>query len=106
MIDGGFTTVCNLTKLTDAKAHIHVIKSPAEILIHTANLIKCHRTYQTTSRSHSLEISIFLGIFIVRTLETGLILMRVPVFGVEAFIGVAVILFVILNEYLNRRSAR
>ena len=49
---------------------------------------------------------IFLGIFIVKTLETGLILMRVPVFGVEAFIGIAVILFVILNEYLNRRNAR
>lgn len=49
---------------------------------------------------------IVLGIFIVRTLETGLILMRVPVFGVDAFIGIAVILFVVLNEYMNRRNAR
>lgn len=49
---------------------------------------------------------IFLGILIVKTLETGLILMRVPVFGVDAFIGVAVIIFVIMNEYLNRRSTR
>lgn len=49
--------------------------------------------------------SIFLGLLIIKTLETGLILMRVPVFGVEAFIGVAVIIFVIINEFLNRRSA-
>jgi simple sugar transport system permease protein len=49
--------------------------------------------------------SIFLGLLIVRTLETGLILMRVPVFGVEAFLGIAVIIFVILNDILNRRSA-
>jgi simple sugar transport system permease protein len=49
--------------------------------------------------------SIFLGLLIVKTLETGLILMRVPVFGVEAFLGIAVILFVILNDILNRRSA-
>lgn len=49
--------------------------------------------------------SIFLGLLIVKTLETGLILMRVPVFGVDAFIGMAVILFVILNDFLNRRTA-
>ncbi|TVR66424.1 MAG: ABC transporter permease [Spirochaetaceae bacterium] len=47
---------------------------------------------------------ILLGLLIVKSLENGLILMRVPVFGVEAFIGIAVILFVILNEYLNRRT--
>ncbi|MEW5813864.1 MAG: ABC transporter permease [Spirochaetota bacterium] len=48
--------------------------------------------------------SILLGLLIVKTLETGLILMRIPVFGVDAFIGVAVILFVILNDFMNRRS--
>lgn len=48
----------------------------------------------------------FLGLLIVKTIETGLILMRVPVFGVETFIGIAVILFVIINETLNRRSGK
>ncbi|TFG63261.1 MAG: ABC transporter permease [Spirochaetales bacterium] len=48
----------------------------------------------------------FLGLFIIKTIETGLILMRVPVFGVETFIGIAVILFVIINETLNRRSGK
>jgi simple sugar transport system permease protein len=47
---------------------------------------------------------ILLGLLIVKALENGLILMRVPVFGVETFIGMAVIVFVILNEFLNRRT--
>jgi simple sugar transport system permease protein len=51
-------------------------------------------------------LGIVLGIFIVRIVENGLILMRVPVFGVELFIGIAVILFVLLNTYVNRRMAR
>jgi simple sugar transport system permease protein len=51
-------------------------------------------------------LGIVLGIFIVRIVENGLILMKVPVFGVELFIGIAVILFVLLNTYVNRRMAR
>jgi len=51
-------------------------------------------------------LGIVLGIFIIRIVENGLILLRVPVFGVELFIGVAVIIFVLLNAYVNRRMAR
>ncbi len=51
-------------------------------------------------------LGIVLGIFIIRIVENGLILMRVPVFCVELFIGVAVIIFVLLNAYVNRRMAR
>lgn len=50
-------------------------------------------------------LGIFLGVFIIQIIENGLILMRVPVFGVETFIGVAVILFVILNNLTNRQFA-
>jgi simple sugar transport system permease protein len=51
-------------------------------------------------------LGIVLGIFIVRIVENGLILLKVPVFGVELFIGVAVVIFVLLNGYVNRRVAR
>ncbi len=46
---------------------------------------------------------IFLGALTIHILENGLILMRVPVFGISAFIGSAIILFVILNTYIERR---
>ncbi|TES87030.1 ABC transporter permease [Candidatus Aerophobetes bacterium] len=49
---------------------------------------------------------IFLGTLTIQILENGLILMRVPVFGVSAFIGVAIILFVILNTYMGRKIIR
>jgi simple sugar transport system permease protein len=51
-------------------------------------------------------LGIVLGIFIIRIVENGLILLQVPVFGVELFIGVAVIIFVLLNTYVNRRMVR
>lgn len=51
-------------------------------------------------------LGIVLGIFIIRIVENGLILLQVPVFGVELFIGVAVVVFVLLNSYVNRRIAR
>ena len=35
--------------------------------------------------------------------ENGLILMRVPVFRVSAFIGAAIIIFVVLNTYLENK---
>jgi simple sugar transport system permease protein len=50
-------------------------------------------------------IGIALGVFIVQSLDNGLILLRVPVFGVNTFIGIAVILFVILNNLTNRQFA-
>ncbi len=49
--------------------------------------------------------SIVLGLIIIKTIENGLILMRVPVFGIDAFIGVAVIIFVIINEMVTRRAS-
>ncbi|MBE9474724.1 MAG: ABC transporter permease [Chloroflexi bacterium] len=51
-------------------------------------------------------LGIVLGIFIIRIVENGLILLQVPVFGVELFIGMAVIIFVLLNTYVNRRMVR
>jgi len=49
---------------------------------------------------------IFWGALTIQILENGLILMRVPVFGISAFIGLAVILFVVLNSYVRRRMMR
>ena len=51
-------------------------------------------------------LGIFLGLFIIQSLENGLILLQVPVFGVEVFIGAAVILFVILNNFTSRQTIR
>lgn len=48
---------------------------------------------------------IALGVFIIQIIDNGLILMQVPVFGINTFIGIAVILFVILNNAANRRLA-
>lgn len=50
-------------------------------------------------------LGIALGVFIIQILDNGLILMQVPVFGVNTFIGMAVILFVILNNLTNRQFA-
>jgi simple sugar transport system permease protein len=50
-------------------------------------------------------LGIALGVFIIQIIENGLILMQVPVFGVETFIGIAVILFVILNNLTNQQFA-
>jgi simple sugar transport system permease protein len=47
-------------------------------------------------------LGIFLGVLVVELLENGLILMRVPVFGISAFIGLAVVLFVLLNSWIDR----
>jgi simple sugar transport system permease protein len=49
---------------------------------------------------------IFLGILVIEILEDGLIMMRVPVFGISAFIGMAVIVFVLLNSFIDRTRAR
>jgi simple sugar transport system permease protein len=44
-----------------------------------------------------------LGALTIPILDNGLILLRVPVFGITAFIGLATILFVVLNTYVERR---
>jgi len=51
-------------------------------------------------------LGVFLGALTIQILENGLILMRVPVFGITAFIGVAIILFVILNIYVGSKLIR
>ncbi len=50
-------------------------------------------------------LGIALGVFIVQIIDNGLILMQVPVFGINTFIGIAVILFVLLNNLTNRQFA-
>lgn len=50
-------------------------------------------------------LGIALGVFIIQIIDNGLILMRVPVFGINTFIGLAVIFFVILNNAINRQFA-
>jgi simple sugar transport system permease protein len=49
---------------------------------------------------------VFLGTLTIQILENGLILMGAPVFGINAFIGAGVILFVILNVGIERLSVR
>lgn len=46
---------------------------------------------------------VFLGVLTVAILENGLILMGVPVFGITAFTGTAVILAVIFNSFIERK---
>lgn len=48
-------------------------------------------------------VGIILGILTIEFLENGLILMRVPVFGISAFIGLAIIIFVLINSYIERK---
>jgi simple sugar transport system permease protein len=50
-------------------------------------------------------LGIALGVFIIQIIDNGLILLRVPVFGVNTFIGLAVIIFVIFNNLTNRQFA-
>ncbi len=46
---------------------------------------------------------IVLGALTIPILDNGLVLLRVPVFGISAFIGIATILFVVLNSYAERK---
>lgn len=48
-------------------------------------------------------LGIFLGALTIQILENGLILMRVPVFGISTFIGASIVVFVLLNSYLEKR---
>ncbi|MGQ9623591.1 MAG: ABC transporter permease [Candidatus Caldatribacteriaceae bacterium] len=47
---------------------------------------------------------IVLGALTIPILDNGLVLLRVPVFGISAFIGIATILFVVLNSYAERKT--
>ncbi len=49
---------------------------------------------------------ILLGTLTIQIMENGLILMGAPVFGINAFIGVGIILFAVLNVYITRYSTR
>jgi simple sugar transport system permease protein len=46
---------------------------------------------------------IILGSLAIPIIDNGLVLLRVPVFGITAFIGMATILFVLLNSYIERK---
>jgi simple sugar transport system permease protein len=50
-------------------------------------------------------LNILLGVLIIKFLSNGLILMNVPVFGIDVFVGAAIVLFVILNNFVQRRMA-
>jgi simple sugar transport system permease protein len=49
---------------------------------------------------------IFLGTLTIQIIENGLILMGAPAFGISAFIGAGIILFAVLNVYVERYSSR
>ncbi|MFZ4615500.1 MAG: ABC transporter permease [Rectinemataceae bacterium] len=49
-------------------------------------------------------LGVFFGTLTIQIIENGLILMGAPVFGINAFIGAAVILFVIINVGIERLS--
>ena len=49
---------------------------------------------------------IFLGTLTIQIIENGLILMGAPAFGISAFIGAGIILFAILNIYIERLSTK
>jgi simple sugar transport system permease protein len=49
---------------------------------------------------------IFLGTLTIHIIESGLILMGAPAFGISAFIGAGIILFAILNIYIERFSTK
>ncbi len=51
-------------------------------------------------------LGVSLGTLTIQILENGLIIMGAPVFGINAFIGVGIILFAILNVYIARYSTR
>jgi simple sugar transport system permease protein len=50
-------------------------------------------------------LNILLGVLIIKFLSNGLILMNIPVFGIDVFVGAAIVLFVILNNFVQRRMA-
>jgi simple sugar transport system permease protein len=51
-------------------------------------------------------LGIFLGTLTIQILENGLILMGAPVFGINVFIGFGIVLFAVLNLYIERVAIR
>jgi simple sugar transport system permease protein len=51
-------------------------------------------------------LGIFLGTLSIQILENGLILMGAPVFGINVFIGIGIVLFAVLNQYIERVAIR
>lgn len=51
-------------------------------------------------------LGIFLGTLTIQILENGLILMGAPVFGINVFIGLGIVLFAVLNLYIERVAIR
>jgi len=51
-------------------------------------------------------LGIFLGTLTIQIIENGVILMGLPAFGINTFIGAVIILFAILNKYITRFSSR
>jgi simple sugar transport system permease protein len=51
-------------------------------------------------------LGIFLGTLTIQLLENGLILMGAPVFGINVFIGLGIVLFAVLNLYIERVAIR
>jgi len=47
-------------------------------------------------------LGIFLGTLTIQIIDSGMILLGLPAFGIGTFIGAAVILFAILNKYVTR----
>jgi simple sugar transport system permease protein len=51
-------------------------------------------------------LGIFIGTLTIQIIESGMILLGLPAFGIGAFIGAVVILFAVLNKYISRWSTR
>jgi simple sugar transport system permease protein len=51
-------------------------------------------------------LGIFLGTLTIQIIESGMILLGLPAFGIGTFIGAVVILFAVLNKYASRWSSR
>ncbi|HTZ53104.1 MAG TPA: ABC transporter permease [Spirochaetia bacterium] len=51
-------------------------------------------------------LGIFIGTLTIQIIDSGMILLGLPAFGIGTFIGAAVILFAVLNRYFSRWSTR
>lgn len=51
-------------------------------------------------------LGIFLGTLTIQIIDSGMILLGLPAFGINTFIGAAVILFAVLNKFASRWSSR
>jgi simple sugar transport system permease protein len=51
-------------------------------------------------------LGIFLGTLTIQIIDSGMILLGLPAFGIGTFIGASVILFAVLNKFASRWSSR